>query len=1141
MGQREFVHLHVHTEFSLLDGAGRVGDIIEAAARQGSPAIAITDHGVMYGVIEFYKAARARGIKPIIGCEFYVARGSRFDRKQGGKEESPYHLVLLAENMSGYKNLLQLVTKAYLEGFYYKPRIDLELLAQHADGLIGLSGCLAGEVPARILAGDYSGAREAALRYQEILGRNNFFLELQDHRMEEQQAANKGLVQLAGELGIPVVATNDVHYVRRDLASIHDILLCIQTGKTLTDTNRLKFPTEEFYLKTPDEMYGLFGELEEALRNSLEIADRCESEFFEFDRLHLPNFPVPQGLTDREYLRALCEEGLRERYGVVTPEVRDRAERELDIIAHMGFSSYFLIVWDLVRFAREKGIPVGPGRGSAAGSLVAYCLGITNLDPLRYGLLFERFLNPERVSMPDIDIDFCFERREEVLNYVAEKYGSDHVAQIITFGTMAARAAVRDVGRVLGVPLADVDRLAKLIPEEIGISIERALEESPELKKLCEEDVEAGELIKMAKFLEGTPRHASTHAAGVVISKEPLVNYVPLQMTPDGTVVTQFPMQTIEEIGLLKMDLLGLRTLTVIGDTVAAIKETRGETVDLDKIPLDDQKTYDLLSNGESTGVFQLESSGMRSLLKQLLPRKFEDLIALVALYRPGPLGSGMVDDFIRRKRGFTEVEYIHPDLKPILEETCGVIVYQEQVMRIASELAGFTLGQADLLRRAMGKKKPEILLAQRENFIKGAQRRNIPEKEAAQIFDLMEYFAGYGFNKSHSASYALLAFQTAYLKAHYPAEFMASLLTSVMDNPDKVPVYIDECRRLGIEVLPPDVNESKMNFAVHKGRIRFGLAAIKNVGRAAIESIIEARERGGPFKSLDDFLQRIDLHQVNRRMLECLAKCGALHSLNPNRRRILESLNQAVELATRVKQDRARGQVSLFELLPPESNACVVASCYDGGGPDYSLNEILKMEKELLGFYLSGHPLEGYRSRLEAACTVFLGDIGEVSAEKSVRVGGLITGVRKLVTRRGETMAYFKLEDITGSAEVCVFPRAFGKYGQIIRPDAVVLVEGKINIDQEGPKIIGEHIQELLPDEPSMVHITLVPDKATEESLLQLRETLVRHRGNAPVYLHFVPEGRCVAVGPSYWVRVGEALRREVEGLVGGNAVRIC
>ncbi|MEW6661459.1 MAG: DNA polymerase III subunit alpha [Bacillota bacterium] len=1133
---KQFVHLHVHTEFSLLDGACRIEDLAKAAAAQKSPAIAITDHGVMYGAIELYKNAEKNGVKPIIGCEVYVARRTRHDRNPQ-VDESSSHLVLLAQDEEGYRNLMELVSLASLEGFYYKPRVDRELLSRYSKGLIGLSACLAGEIPEALMEGKPEKAFKLTGEYLDIFGRGNFYLELQDHHIPEQKNVNKGLVELARRLDIPLVATNDVHYISREQAQVHDVLLCIQTGKTLQDSNRLRFPSEEFYLKSRDEMLRLFGEMPEVLDNTLAIAEKCNLRLG-FGQLHLPNYQLPEGYKEAfDYLKDLCYRGLRERYPESSPLAKSRLDFELQVIRQMGYEGYFLIVWDLINYARMRTIPVGPGRGSAAGSLVAYTLGITNIDPLRYGLLFERFLNPERVTMPDIDSDFCFERRAEIIDYVTQKYGSDHVAQIITFGTMAAKAAVRDVGRVLNMPLPEVDKVAKLIPNELGISIQRALEVSPELRQAFEGSQEVKRLLELAKEVEGSPRHASTHAAGLVISKEPLTYYLPLQKTSEGGVTTQFPMQTVEEIGLLKMDILGLRTLTVIGDTVKLIMQSKMVQVDMERIPLNDVAVYEMLSKGDSIGVFQLESSGMRSILKSLQPQRFEDLIALVALYRPGPLGSGMVEDFVQRKHGVNKITYLHPVLEPILEETYGVILYQEQVMRIASDLAGFSLGQADLLRRAMGKKKPEIIMAQRNNFIKGAVAKGVDAQIAGTIFDLMEHFAGYGFNKSHSAAYAMVAYQTAYLKAHYPVEFFAALLTSVMDHPDKVQVYIEECRKIGIEVLPPDVNESLTNFTVVGDKIRFGLAAVKNVGRGAINSIIEAREQKGRFRSLEDFCQRVDLHAVNKRVVESLIRSGAFISTGYNRAQLLAVIEACLASGQKAQEDRTKGQVSLIDLFCREEtvqNISVPAIA------EFTLGEVLAMEKELLGFYVSGHPVSQYSALLELIADCRLEEIGRYQEGATVRVGGVVTHVKRHVTKKGDMMAYLTLEDTSGNLEILVFPKIFHNFSQLLVEDRLLIIVGRVNIQEDKWRIMAEDIQ-VLPEMNRMeLVICLDPYRTSREQLEAIKKILLQHRGDTRVKLHFAHISKPHELGPSYQVNLSKGLIAKLKKISGEGTVRV-
>ncbi|MBZ4686749.1 MAG: DnaE [Clostridiales bacterium] len=1130
-----FVHLHVHSEYSLLDGYAKITLAVKEAKEKGMPALSITDHGVMYGTIDFYKECKKNEIKPIIGCEVYVARRSRF-HKEGKRDDNSFHLVLLAENNQGYKNLLKLVSAGFTEGFYYKPRVDLELLEKHSEGLIALSACLAGEIPQLIIQERLEEAYQKASQYKDIFGENNFYLELQDHGLSEQRKVNRVLVEMSKKLGIPLVATNDVHYTKKEDAKIHDVLLCIQTGKTLQDEERMKFATSEFYLKSADEMRLLFGEIPDALTNTVKIAERCNVEF-DFGELHLPDYQVPEGYDKQSYLEKLCHDGLKKRYSKITPEIKERLQHELRIIKQMGYPGYFLIVWDLVNFARKKGILVGPGRGSAAGSLVAYVLGITNIDPLKYDLLFERFLNPERVTMPDIDIDFCFERRGEVIEYLSKKYGSDRVSQIITFGTMAAKAAVRDVGRVLGIPLGEVDKVAKLIPNELGITISRALEMSIELKELYESDYRIKELLDMARSLEGTPRHASTHAAGVVIAKEELTNYLPLQKASDGPITTQFPMTTVEEIGLLKMDILGLRTLTVIGYVFDLIRKNWGVDLNIDDIPLDDPKTFALLASGNSMGVFQLESEGMRNILKNLKAEKFEDIIAMVALYRPGPLGSGMVDDFIQRKHGKKKISYLHPALEPILADTYGVILYQEQVMKIASELSGFTLGEADLLRRAMGKKKPEIIAGMRKQFINGAVENNVDAEVAGKIFDLMEYFAGYGFNKSHSAAYALVAYLTAYLKAHYPVEFMAALLTSIMNNPDKVPVYIEECKRMGIEILPPDVNESNVDFTVWKDKIRFGLAAVKNVGTGAIKTIISARQEKGKFTSLEDFCEKVDLSVVNKRVMESLIKCGAFNSLGIRRSQAMIILDTVLELGQRRQAELKQGQMSLFDMIGNREDMGWYIEIPDI--EEYSSSQILAMEKETLGFYISGHPITSYEANLRSQVSHNLEEITPEIDGRIVTVGGVINRLRRSVTKKGEAMAYMTIEDLTGSMDILVFPRVYSQYVHLLKEDSVVLLKGRVSYRDEELKIFAEKIK-LLDEDDGRKVVIVVSDSCDSDQLAGIKKAVSEFPGSVPVYIQFPKLKKAVVVNKKFWVDISGDILSSLEKLQGVKKVSI-
>ena len=1129
----KFSHLHLHTEYSLLDGAIRISDLLNKVKSQGMEAVAITDHGVMYGVVDFYAQAKKAGIKPIIGCEVYVAPGSRFEKTVVRGAESAYHLVLLAENQEGYRNLVQLVSKAFLEGFYYKPRIDKVLLQEHHQGLIGLSACLAGEIPSLIVAGEREKAEKIALEYAEILGKDNFFLEIQENKIPEQKIVNQALLEIGNKYGIQLVATNDCHYLEAEDASVHDVLLAIQTATTLDDPKRLRFPTNEFYLKSPEEMERDFSYCPQALENTSLIAERCQVNL-ELGKVNLPDFPVPPGFDAPGYLRSLCLEGLVKRYGDPPPErARKQLEYELKVIEEMGYSTYFLIVWDFVNFARRKGIMVGPGRGSAAGSIVSYALGITSIDPLQYGLLFERFLNPERVSMPDIDIDFCFERRGEVIEYVAEKYGKTNVAQIITFGRMMARQAVRDVGRALGWSYGEVDKIAKLIPGGPGVTLKKALESNSQLRDLAKQNKELQRLLEIASRIEGMCRHASVHAAGVVISNQPLTNYVPLQKMSEGEVVTQLEMDALQELGLLKMDFLGLRTLTVIEKALQIIKNTHHEEIDLDKIPLNDEETFSLLSRGETTGVFQLESGGMKELLKRLNPSNIEDLTAILALYRPGPLGSGMIEDFINRKHGKVKIEYPHPALEPILRETYGVIVYQEQVMRIAAELAGFTLGEADILRRAMGKKQPEVMKEQRTKFVEGALKRGCSKEKAEEIFDLIEYFAGYGFNKSHSAAYALISYQTAYLKAHYPTEYLAACLTSVANDNEKVAKFIGECKKLGIQVLLPDINESLANFTVvGKNKIRFGLSAIKNVGSSAVEEIL-TRRKEGKFSNIFDFVERVDSRVINKRVLESLVEAGAFDELHPNRAQLLASLED-ISLLSRRKKSKKK-QKSLFG---EENN----------NGENFSLREaeelpreeLLRMEKEMLGLYISDNPLNvGFAS---SVATVPLGQISNLKQEVKVRIRGIVNKSKKITTKNGGDMYFVTLEDETGSVEVVFFPKLAQRLEEHLSRKQVIWIIGKVDLQDNGEyKIIAEELIDIEEKKNlSTVHIEIPEEKDTLKTVYFLKDYLRRFPGSFPVVLHLrgEKESWAVELGESFCIDWNEKVENLIKDSLEGGEV---
>ncbi len=1298
----EFVHLHLHTEYSLLDGASRIPDLADAVARMGMPAVAVTDHGAMYGALAFYGAARAAGVKPIVGTELYTAPRSRFDRTAKVDDE-PYHFVVLARDREGYKNLVHLSSMGFLEGFYYKPRVDRDLLAAHSKGLVALSACLGAEVPQLLLQDRLKEAEAAAAFYRDVFGPEGFWIELQDHGIPEQRRINPELLRIAKRLGLGVVATNDAHYLRRDDAHAHDVLLCIQTAANLDSPKRLRFPTQEFYVKSQAEMAALFADAPEALRGTLAVAEQCNLEF-DFGNLHLPAYALPPGETAESYLRRLCDERLPLRYPDAGPEVRRRLDYELGVISRCGYSGYFLIVWDLIDYARRNGIPVGPGRGSAAGSMVTYVLGISSVDPLRFGLVSERFLNEERVDMPDIDIDFCYERRDEVIRYVVEKYGADSVAQIITFGTLGAKAAVRDVGRAMGMTYGEVDKIAKLIPNQLHMTLERALEVEPALQTACEENPRVRELIDVARRLEGLPRHPSVHAAGVVIGEEPLVNVVPLARTSDGNVCTQFDMDMIKEIGLLKIDLLGLRTLTVLDQTVRTIEATTGVRLDLDNLPLDDPATYRMLSDAQTTGVFQLESSGMRDLASQLKPGNIEDIIAIIALYRPGPMEN--IPLFLKAKHSGAPT-YPHPKLEPLLRDTYGIMIYQEQIMRVAAEMAGFTLGEADMLRRAMGKKKKEIMDEYRAQFIAGCERNGHPGKLAEELYDQIEKFAGYGFNKcltgdtlvedwdtgapytlaellkkglrpavpsmdaagrivrgrvtdvvwngikpiyrvttssgrrvtatanhpfwtdggwvtagelragrrvrvsdpvlvhigrsslgaagvaagarrrtgwesvvrvefagiddtydltvephhayvangfvvhnSHSAAYGLLSYQTAYLKANHPVPYMAALMTSVMGDAAKVAEYIAECRRLGVQVLPPDVNESVGRFAVVGGKIRYGLAAVKNVGGGAIESVVAGREREGSYRSLYDFCRRVDLRLCNRRALESLCKGGAFDGLGGHRASLMAAIDDALAAAQAAQRRRNAGQVSLFDMLDAGAGAGA------GGGdapaaevlsdpvvpavPVYEPRQVLAFEKEVLGVYLSGHPLESVQDVLWRRTTAIAALQDRADGDK-VTIGGLIAAMRRTVTKRGESMAFVTVEDLASQIEVVVFPSVLEACRALLEPDAMVAVRGKVSWRDETVTVVAEEITPLPTSGPGgggggdapVAAVTINVPPCGGEELAALQRVLLDHPGPAQVVLRF-PDGRRVRCGESYRVSPERPLWAAVDAIFG-------
>ena len=1153
----DFVHLHLHSEYSLLDGACRIEELLDRVAQLGMPAAAITEHGNMFSSIIFHDQARKRGINPILGCEVYVAPGDR-RTKSGTPGETANHLVLLAQTKEGYHNLIKLVSSGYTEGFYYKPRIDKDLLAQHATGLIGLSSCLKGEVATGIRTEQQHKALQAAAAYRDILGQDNFFLEMQYQGIEEQKIVNVGLQPIAKDLNLNLVVTNDVHYLQNSDFKPHDILLCIGTGKTVADADRLKYHGDQFYLKTAEEMAVVFKDFPEALANSVRIAERCNVDLSGTVN-HLPNFDVPAGYSLDEYFEHIVREGFQQRLprlkelqakGVLKytiDEYERRLTYEIEMIKQMKYPGYFCITWDFIRHAREQGIPVGPGRGSAAGSFVAYCLRITDVDPMAYDLIFERFLNPERVSLPDIDIDFCERRRGEVIDYVTRKYGRENVAQIITFGTMKARAVVRDVARVMDIPYADADRVAKAIPPALDMTLAKALEESPPLKELQQKDPRVKELLEVAQRLEGMTRHASVHAAGVVIAPRPLTEFVPLYKSQKDEIVTQWAMKEVERVGLLKMDFLGLSTLTLISDALAEIKRTEGIDLDIDAIPLDDARTYKLFGDGQTYGVFQFESSGMRELLRKAKPERLDDLIALNALYRPGPLKSGMVDDFISRKQGKTEVKYELPQLAPILGDTYGVIAYQEQVMRIAAVLAGFSMGQSDVLRKAMGKKDPKVMAKQREAFMDGARKNGVNEKKATKIFDLMEFFAGYGFNKSHSTTYAWVAYQTGYLKANYPWHFMSALLTIEAANTDKLAMYLGECRDLGIPILPPDINTSQLPFTVEKDGVRFGLCAVKNVGEGAILSMLNVRKEFTRIDSLFALCEHVDQRLVNKRPLESLAKAGAFDSLAegpiPTRRaRLFAGVDRAIEHGSRSQRNRQNGTVSFFD-LPQDDEAPVAIPLPDAVA--WTEAQQLAFEKEALGLYMSGHPLERFSEELKTFGAKRLAELG--GSEADLWVGGIVSGLRPLKTRKGDRMCVFMLDDIAGSLEVVVFPETFAKHGSLVEADAMLLVRGKFEKDDESARIVAT---ELLP-------IAALKERTTREVVIHLSgrsagrptfealaELLTRHRGDRRVFLELDVKSQekplRVRSEVAQRVRPSERLVSEVEQICGAGSVEL-
>ena len=1146
-----FTHLHVHTEYSLLDGSNKIKEYVARVKELGMNSAAITDHGVMYGVIDFYREAKAAGINPILGCEGYVAPNSRFDRETGGGEDRYYHLVLLAENNQGYANLMKIVSKGFVEGFYYRPRVDMEVLRQYHEGIIALSACLAGEVQRYLVRGMYEEAKEAALKYRDVFGEGNYFLELQDHGIPEQKLVNQQLVRMSRELEIDLVATNDVHYTYEEDAASHDILLCIQTGKKLADEDRMRYEGGQYFVKSPEQMQELFAYVPQALENTQKIADRCHVEI-EFGVTKLPKFDVPSPYTSWEYLNKLCYEGLEKRYGDQAEELKGRLEYELSVIQKMGYVDYFLIVWDFIRFAREHDIMVGPGRGSAAGSIVSYTLGITQLDPIRYNLLFERFLNPERVSMPDIDIDFCFERRQEVIDYVVRKYGKDRVVQIVTFGTMAARAVIRDVGRVMDMPYALCDTIAKMVPQELNITIDKALDMSQELRTMYENDAQVHELIDMSRRLEGLPRHTSMHAAGVVISQKAVDEYVPLSRASDGTITTQFTMTTLEELGLLKMDFLGLRTLTVIQNAVKLAEKSSSKKIIMEEIDYDDKAVLDSIGTGKTEGVFQLESAGMKSFMKELKPRSLEDIIAGISLYRPGPMD--FIPQYIRGKDHPEEITYDCPQLEPILEPTYGCIVYQEQVMQIVRDLGGYTLGRSDLVRRAMSKKKAAVMAKERQNFVYGNPEEGVPgcaangidEKTANKIFDDMTDFAKYAFNKSHAAAYAVVSYQTAYLKYYYPVEFMAALMTSVIDNPNKVAEYILTCRQMKIGILPPDINLGESSFSVDGNNIRYGLSAIKSIGRPVIDAVVEEREAHGAYKSIVDFIERVSGKEVNKRTIESLIKSGALDGLGGTRKQLMQVYAGIVERVASEKKSSISGQMSLFDLMGEEEKKEYEIQMPDVG--EFDKEQILAFEKEVLGIYISGHPLEKYEALWRRGISNVTADfaldeetgVSKVQDNSTAIVGGMITGKTIKYTKTNKTMAFLTIEDLVGTVEVIVFPKDYEKNSQMLTLDRKVFVRGRVSCEEDKPsKLICEKIWPF-EEVPQELWVQFADMKEYQEKEQELFGVLRHSEGKDHVAIFVRSERAVRRLGDNWTIQADEEMIEKLSGIFGKENVKV-
>ncbi len=1140
----DFVHLHVHTEYSILDGACRIDAALEMAKQLGMDSIAITDHGVMYGVLSFYRKAHAAGVHPIIGAEIYIAPNGRFS-KQGGPDDRLNHLVLLAKNNTGYKNLIRIVTRGFTEGFYYRPRVDEEVLREHSGGLIALSACLKGEIPSVFLE---KGEKEALLlidRYLDIFGEGNFYLELMDHGIEEQKEVNRFLIEAGKKKGIPLVATNDIHYLRREDAKAHDYLLCIQTGSFARDERRLKFSSDEFYMKSPEEMRQLFPDFPEAITNTAEIARNCDVQI-ELGKIYLPRFIPPEGFDTDSYLEHLARKGIKEKYSHVTPEVEERLNKELKVIKELGFSGYFLIVWDFVTFAKNKGIRVGPGRGSAAGSLVAYALGITTIDPLKFGLLFERFLNPERIALPDIDIDFSHTRRQEVIDYVVQKYGREKVAQIVSFSTLNARAAVKDVGRVLEVPFKRMDAITKLIPDDPSMTIDMALEMSPELREAYSDDPSIREVIETARSLEGLVRHDTVHAAGVVIADDELTKYMPLQRKggSQDEIVSQFDMYDIEALGLLKVDFLGLRNQTLLELAVKLIQERHGITLDIDNVPIDDPDTFRLIQSGRTIGTFQLASPGMRALMKEMVPNKFEDLIALIALYRPGPLKSNMHKVFIDHKHGRVPVKYPHPSLENILKETYGVIVYQEQAMKIAQILAGYSGLEADELRKAMAKKKPEIMQRHRDKFIEGAVSAGIEKKTAASIFDLIEKFGGYGFNKSHSTAYAFVSYQTAYLKTHFPEEYMAALMTTYMDNQDRLVEYINECRRMGITVKTPDINLSKSHFTPGDGEILFGLSAIRNVGSSAVDQIIKTREECGPFKNFADFCHRVPSSVLNRKTVESLVKAGSFDAIEPDRGRLIQSLEHFLKIAQIQKKDAEEGQFSLFGGPDAHCND-FAGDSFQAGDETISARKILAYEKEMLGVYVSDHPLREWKTQLEETVEIEIAQLTPDMDRARVTIGGIVSKAEKRYNRDGKPWIAFILEDFSGSIEILVFANRYEDYARVIKEDAILIVKGRADIKENARRVLAEEIIALSRKASETTSLSLAIDsfRFEEELLSKIKHILLQHPGQSPVIVRIFKNGKevhVVKLSEFYSVKIESDLLAKLKSLLGERAVQV-